>query len=121
MLEFLVCPVTRGPLVYDAERQELVSSGAGLAFPINNGIPVMLIDEARRPRRLNRAAWRHAAAKEVRRPLPLRSVNSPPGLHRKSPLGAEAPHFALTLQSRGLSCTCVVHAMYMRCTSSKSP
>jgi hypothetical protein len=48
MLEFLVCPVTRGPLVYDAERQELVSRGAGLAFPINNGIPVMLIDEARR-------------------------------------------------------------------------
>ena len=48
MLEFLVCPVTRGPLVYDAERQELVSRGAGLAFPINNGIPVMLVDEARR-------------------------------------------------------------------------
>ena len=48
MLEFLVCPVTRGPLVYDAERQELVSRGAGLAFPINNGIPVMLIVEARR-------------------------------------------------------------------------
>ncbi len=48
MLEFLVCPVTRGRLVYDAARQELVSSGAGLAFPIHNGIPVMLVDEARR-------------------------------------------------------------------------
>jgi uncharacterized protein len=48
MLEFLVCPVTRGPLTYDAARQELVSKGAGLAFPINNGIPVMLVDEARR-------------------------------------------------------------------------
>ena len=48
MLEFLVCPVTRGPLVYDAGRRELVSKGAGLAFQIHNGIPVMLVDEARR-------------------------------------------------------------------------
>lgn len=48
MLEYLVCPVTRGPLVYDAGRQELVSRGAHLAFPIHGGIPVMLIDEARR-------------------------------------------------------------------------
>ena len=48
MLEFLVCPVTRGPLVYDAGRQELVSKGAGLAYPIHDGIPVMLIDEARK-------------------------------------------------------------------------
>lgn len=48
MLEFLVCPVTRGPLVYDSERQELVSRGAGLAYPIQNGIPVMVIDEARK-------------------------------------------------------------------------
>ena len=47
MLEFLVCPVTRGPLVYDAGRRELVSKGAGLAFPVHDGIPVMLIDEAR--------------------------------------------------------------------------
>ena len=47
MLEFLVCPVTRGRLVYDPARQELVSDGAGLAFPIQNGIPVMLVDEAR--------------------------------------------------------------------------
>ena len=47
MLEFLVCPVTRGRLDYDAARQELVSRRAGLAFPIQNGIPVMLVDEAR--------------------------------------------------------------------------
>ena len=47
MLEFLVCPVTRGPLDYDPERGELVSRGAGLAFPIHNGVPVMVIDEAR--------------------------------------------------------------------------
>ena len=47
MLEALVCPVTRGALVYDAARQELVSRNAGLAFPIRNGVPVMLRDEAR--------------------------------------------------------------------------
>jgi uncharacterized protein len=47
LLEFLVCPVTRGRLVYDAERQELVSQGANRAYPIHNGIPIMLIDEAR--------------------------------------------------------------------------
>lgn len=48
LLEYLVCPVTRGPLIYDAERQELISRGAHLAFPIHGGIPVMLTDEARR-------------------------------------------------------------------------
>jgi uncharacterized protein len=48
LLEFLVCPVTRGPLAYDRERGELVSRGAKLAFPIRDGIPIMLIDEARR-------------------------------------------------------------------------
>jgi len=47
MLEALVCPVTNGPLVYNAEAQELVSKNARLAFPIRNGIPVMLVDEAR--------------------------------------------------------------------------
>ena len=47
MLEALVCPVTKGPLRYDETAQELVSTGAGLAFPIRNGIPVMLVDEAR--------------------------------------------------------------------------
>lgn len=47
MLEALVCPQTHGALVYDAETQELISKAAHLAFPIRNGIPVMLIDEAR--------------------------------------------------------------------------
>lgn len=47
MLEALVCPVTHGTLRYDATRQELVSEAAGLAFPIHDGIPIMLIDEAR--------------------------------------------------------------------------
>lgn len=48
MLEALVCPQTQGTLEYDPERNELVSRAAGLAFPVRNGIPVMLIDEARR-------------------------------------------------------------------------
>ncbi len=47
MLEALVCPVTHGPLHYDAERQELVSRAAHLAFPIRGGIPIMLLSEAR--------------------------------------------------------------------------
>jgi uncharacterized protein YbaR (Trm112 family) len=48
LLEILVCPLTKGPLDYDAERQELVSRQAGLAYPIRDGIPIMLADEARR-------------------------------------------------------------------------
>ncbi|MGR3323316.1 MAG: Trm112 family protein [Pseudooceanicola sp.] len=48
MLEALVCPESQGTLRYDAEAQELVSEAAGLAYPIRNGIPVMLIEEARR-------------------------------------------------------------------------
>lgn len=48
MLEALVCPETQAPLTYDAERQELVSKAAGLAYPIRGGIPVMLASEARR-------------------------------------------------------------------------
>ncbi len=47
MLEALVCPLTRSLLTYDHDAQELVSKAAGLAYPIRNGIPVMLIDEAR--------------------------------------------------------------------------
>jgi uncharacterized protein YbaR (Trm112 family) len=47
MLEALVCPQTHGPLRYDAEKQELVSKSAHLAYPIRGGIPVMLVDEAR--------------------------------------------------------------------------
>lgn len=47
LLELLVCPVTKGPLTYDRERNELVSEKAGLAYPIRDGIPIMLVDEAR--------------------------------------------------------------------------
>jgi hypothetical protein len=48
LLEILVCPLTKQPLAYDRARQELVSRAAGLAFPIRDGIPIMLVDEARR-------------------------------------------------------------------------
>lgn len=47
LLERLVCPVTKTRLVYDAERQELVSRAAGIAYPIRDGIPIMLAEEAR--------------------------------------------------------------------------
>jgi uncharacterized protein YbaR (Trm112 family) len=47
LLEILVCPVTKGPLEYDKKNQELLSRSAGLAYPIRNGIPIMLADEAR--------------------------------------------------------------------------
>jgi hypothetical protein len=48
LLEILVCPVTKGPLEYDRERQELISRSAKLAYPIRDGIPIMLPDEARK-------------------------------------------------------------------------
>ena len=48
MLEILVCPITFGSLIYNAETQELISNSAKLAYPIRNGIPVMLPDEARK-------------------------------------------------------------------------
>lgn len=47
LLEVLVCPQTRTPLRYDRERQELVSERARLAYPVRDGVPIMLIDEAR--------------------------------------------------------------------------
>lgn len=47
LLEILVCPLTKGTLTYDAKAQELVSEQAKLAFPIRDGIPIMLVDEAR--------------------------------------------------------------------------
>lgn len=50
LLEILVCPLTKGPLRYDREAQELISEEAGLAYPIRDGIPIMLIDEARQLR-----------------------------------------------------------------------
>lgn len=48
LLEILVCPLTKGSLRYDAAAQELVSEQAGLAYPIRDGIPIMLVDEARK-------------------------------------------------------------------------
>jgi uncharacterized protein YbaR (Trm112 family) len=48
LLEILVCPLTKTTLVYDRENQELVSKAAGLAYPVRNGIPIMLPDEARK-------------------------------------------------------------------------
>jgi uncharacterized protein YbaR (Trm112 family) len=48
LLEILVCPVSRQPLSFDREAQELISEAAGLAYPVRDGIPIMLPDEARR-------------------------------------------------------------------------
>ncbi|MDD2326567.1 MAG: Trm112 family protein [Alphaproteobacteria bacterium] len=48
LLELLVCPVSQKPLRYDSERQELISDAASLAFPIREGIPVMIVEEARK-------------------------------------------------------------------------
>ncbi len=47
LLEILVCPVTKGPLIYDKKNQELISKSVRLAYPIRDGIPVMLEEEAR--------------------------------------------------------------------------
>lgn len=47
LLEILVCPQTKGPLVYDREAGELISRKAGLAYPVRDGVPIMLIEEAR--------------------------------------------------------------------------
>jgi uncharacterized protein len=48
LLEILVCPVTKQPLQWDRDAQELISKAAGLAYPVRNGIPIMLPEEARR-------------------------------------------------------------------------
>ena len=48
LLEMLVCPVTKGPLIFDRERKELISRSARLAYPVRDGIPVMLEEEARK-------------------------------------------------------------------------
>ncbi len=48
LLEMLVCPLTKAPLKYDREKQELISEKAGLAYPIRDGIPIMLVEEARK-------------------------------------------------------------------------
>ena len=47
LLDILVCPITKGPLIYDDERQELISLSARLAYPIRDAVPIMLEDEAR--------------------------------------------------------------------------
>ena len=48
LLEILVCPLTKGPLEFDREKQELISRQAKLAYPIRDGIPIMLVEEARK-------------------------------------------------------------------------
>ena len=48
LLEVLVCPLSKGRLHYDIEKQELISEKSGLAYPVRDGIPIMLVDEARR-------------------------------------------------------------------------
>jgi uncharacterized protein YbaR (Trm112 family) len=58
LLEILVCPLTKGPLCYDAEAQELISVQAGLAYSIHDGIPIMLVDEAREINETERARWK---------------------------------------------------------------
>ncbi|WP_018935434.1 MULTISPECIES: Trm112 family protein [unclassified Thioalkalivibrio] len=58
LLDILVCPETKGPLKYDRENQELISVQAGLAYPIRDEIPVMLVDEARRMSDEEKERWR---------------------------------------------------------------
>jgi uncharacterized protein YbaR (Trm112 family) len=65
LLEILVCPLTKGPLTYDREAQELISEQAGIAYPIREGIPIMLVDEARTID-ADRAAAQRAATGEDR-------------------------------------------------------
>ncbi|WP_017942319.1 MULTISPECIES: Trm112 family protein [unclassified Thioalkalivibrio] len=60
LLDILVCPVTKGPLKYDRENQELISVSAGLAYPIRDDIPVMLEDEARALSEDEKERWRAA-------------------------------------------------------------
>ncbi|MFO7953723.1 MULTISPECIES: Trm112 family protein [unclassified Thioalkalivibrio] len=60
LLDILVCPVTKGPLKYDRENQELISVSAGLAYPIRDDIPVMLEDEARVLSEDEKERWREA-------------------------------------------------------------
>lgn len=48
LLDILVCPITKGPLIHDRDKQELISKSARLAYPIRDGIPVMLEEEARK-------------------------------------------------------------------------
>ncbi|MFP4076046.1 MAG: Trm112 family protein [Halochromatium sp.] len=58
LLDILVCPVTKGPLIYDQDNAELVAVAARLAYPIRDGIPIMLEDEARPLSEDEATAWR---------------------------------------------------------------
>ncbi|MFN4263668.1 MAG: Trm112 family protein [Thioalkalivibrionaceae bacterium] len=58
LLEILVCPVTKGPLIYDRDRDELISLAAGLAYPVRDDIPVMLEEEARVLEGAEKEKWR---------------------------------------------------------------
>ena len=64
LLEILVCPITKGPLIYDAAANELISMAAGLAYPIQDGIPIMLPEDARQ------LDDNEAAAAKARQPAP---------------------------------------------------
>ncbi len=75
LLEMLVCPLTKGPLSYDAKAQELISKQAALAYPIRDGIPIMLIDEARP---LDAAAGK-GADEDTGEPAPPASEKPDPG------------------------------------------
>lgn len=65
LLEILVCPLTKTRLVYDKENNQLISEVAGLAYPIQNGIPVMLIDEAKIIDEKKAAKYRHFLNEEA--------------------------------------------------------
>ncbi|NEX15137.1 MAG: tetraacyldisaccharide 4'-kinase [Halochromatium sp.] len=62
LLDILVCPVTKGPLIYDKDNAELIAVAARLAYPIRDGIPVMLEDEARALSEDEAEAWRKKQA-----------------------------------------------------------
>lgn len=64
LLEILVCPLTKTRLTYDKENNQLISEAAGLAYPIQNGIPVMLIDEAKIIDEKKAAKYRHFLSNE---------------------------------------------------------
>ena len=64
LLDILVCPVTKGPLHYDRNAQELISVSAGLAYPVRDDIPVMLEDEARTLTEDEKTRWRNLSHKQ---------------------------------------------------------
>ena len=87
LLEILVCPLTKAPLRYDRERQELISEEAGLAYPIRDGIPIMLVDEAR-PLRDGRGDPGCVRAPARAGPDDARSTSGGPG---RSSCGSSGP------------------------------